>query len=77
MSSAGNVWTQYRRKPSFTYNEFPTLNDGSEFDNPGDPTIQDDSASLSQLQEDEVEVLRAIYMDDYEDIDSIAAWTVC
>ena len=77
MSFAGNVWTQYRENRSFTNNDFPMLDDGSEMVHPVDQTSQSDNASPSQLQEDEVEVLRAIYMEDYEDVDSIAAWTVC
>ena len=77
MSSAGNVWTQYRKIPSFTSNEFPTINKGSQTGRSVDQISHNDNASPSQLQEDEVEVLRAIYMEDYEDIDSIAAWTVC
>lgn len=32
---------------------------------------------FKELQDYEVEALRAIYMDDYEDLNSKSAWNVC
>ena len=77
MSSARNVWTENKNKPSLTKTEFPSLNDYSEVGHVGSYTSKNESTSPSQLQKDEVEVLQAIYMEDYEEVDSIAAWTVC
>ena len=74
MSITGNVWTQNRSKPSLTNTEFPSLNNDAAT---GDHNAGDGSINPAQAQEEEVEVLRAIYMEDYEELDSIAAWTVC
>lgn len=48
---------------------------------PGQPALEPGSAqpseALAQVQEDEREVLKAIYMDDYEEAEATGSWGVC
>lgn len=48
---------------------------------PGQPAPESGSAqlpeALAQIQEDEREVLKAIYMDDYEEAEAKGSWGVC
>lgn len=77
MSSTGNVWTQNRSKSILTKTEFPSLKDDIAVGHDAGQAAEGRSINPSELQEEEVEVLKAIYMEDFEELDSIAAWTVC
>ena len=43
---------------------------------PGTEVPVGDSFDYSQAQDDEIEVLKAIYMDDYEEVEVKSAWSV-
>lgn len=41
-----------------------------------DPASAQPSEALAQIQDDEREVLKAIYMDDYEEVEAKGSWGV-
>ena len=75
-----NPWKQNRSKPKLTDENFPTLQNSAHADD--DNAVNDGVSepngfsSPSQAQDDEVEILRAIYMEDFQEVESVAAWTV-
>lgn len=62
----------------------PNWNDGTEATSPlqdmqpgRPPMVSQPSETYEKAQEDEREVLKAIFMEDYEESEATGAWSVC
>ena len=79
MSSSVTPWTNFQKRNQKQQNGFPELKKPSVAEGPGSlpPVSPGPTIDYSQVQQDEIEALRSIYMDDFEEADSkTGAWRV-
>jgi RWD domain len=82
MAPPKNPWTGRKNTQLPQLNAFPGLSGQPDGPKTGSPKksveeVAGPALQYDKIQEDEVEVLKSIYMDDYEHIDKSTAWKVC
>jgi eukaryotic translation initiation factor 2-alpha kinase 4 len=79
MSSSATPWTNFQKRNQKQQNGFPELKKLSAVEGPGTsmPVSPGPTINYNQVQQDEIEALRSIYMDDFEGAGSkTGAWHV-